>query len=61
MSDNPASLYDQVQEFSLIWLKKKKNKKVVTCLAYSKMNRPRKKSKNLSPNCLLSEHLEQGG
>ena len=38
-----------------------KNKKVVTCLDYTNMNRLRKKSKNLSPNCLLSEHLEQGG
>ena len=38
-----------------------KDKKVATCLAYSKMNRPRKKSKNLSPNCLLGEHLEKGG
>ena len=38
-----------------------KDKKVGTCLAYKKMNRPRKKSKNLSPNCLLGEHLEQGG
>ena len=36
-----------------------KDKKVATCLAYSKMNRPRKKSK--SPNCLLGEHLEQRG
>ena len=38
-----------------------KKKKVVTCLDYTNMNRPRRKSKNLSPNCLLSEHLEQGG
>ena len=38
-----------------------KDKKVATCLAYSNMNRPRKKSKNLKPNCLLGEHLEQRG